>query len=142
MMPRSAFWAPITASRYLSLFDVDGDDDFFSSDLSDDDLHDRLGHAQNLGRKSGLRILVAFSKKDEYVPERVDKDALLKRLVKAMNSSDCDEDGNVDEPAVASGVMLENANHNLSNDERDKEMFVELFGKLLAESDCQTTRRL
>jgi hypothetical protein len=142
MMPRSAFWAPITASRYLSLFDVDGDDDFFSSDLSDDELIDRLGHVRDLGRESGLRALVAFSKRDEYVPESVDKVGLLKRLVKSMNGSDHDEDGNVDEPAVASGVMLENANHNLSNDERDKELFVELLGKLLAESACQTTIRL
>ena len=131
MMPRSALWAPITASRYLSLFDVNGDDDFFSSDLSDAELHDRLGHVGNFGRKTGLHVLVACSKKDEYVPSSVDPDVLMERLVMAMNSSNHDVDGT----AVAGGIMLENANHNLSNDEKDRESFVEAFGKLLTQSD-------
>ena len=28
MMPRDVFWAPITAKRFLSLQDMDGDDEF------------------------------------------------------------------------------------------------------------------
>lgn len=129
MMPRSAFWAPITASRYISLFDMNGEDDFFSSDLTDDELNDRLGHVGNLGRETGLRALVAFSNRDEYVPESVDKVELLQRLVIAMNG--CSE---MDEPALfARGLMLENSNHNLSNDESDKELFVDIIGQLLLE---------
>ncbi len=134
MMPRSAFWAPITASRYLSLFDVDGDDDFFSSDLTGEELHDRLGHVGGIGRVTGLHLLVAYSKRDEYVPENISKDILLRRLVSAMNGLDHDRDGKTDhydEGAVARGLMLENSNHNLSSDDGDKELFIEAFGKLL-----------
>lgn len=134
MMPRSAFWAPITASRYLSLFDVDGDDDFFSSDLTGKELHDRLGHVGEIGRMTGLHILVAYSKRDEYVPDNINKDVLLRRMVSAMNRLDYDRNGNTDyhdEGAIARGLMLENSNHNLSSDDGDKELFIEAFGKLL-----------
>ncbi len=133
MMPRSAFWAPITALRYLSLFDVNGDDDFFSSDLTDVELHDRLGHVGKLGRETGLRALVAFSKRDEYVPESVDTDSLLKRLVMAMNGSKSEE-GNGDKIAVAFGLVLENSNHNLSSDDRDKDLFVDATVRLLIDA--------
>ncbi len=134
MMPRSAFWAPVTASRYLSLFDVDGDDDFFSSDLTGEELHVRLGHVGEIGRETGLRVLVAYSKKDEYVPENVNKDVLLRRLVSAINGIDHGRDGNTyfdGKGSVARGLMLENSNHNLSTDDGDKEKFVEAFGELL-----------
>ncbi len=134
MMPRSAFWAPITASRYISLFDVDGDDDFFSSDLTGEELHIRLGHVGDIGRDTGLHLLVAYSKKDEYVPENVNKDVLLRRLVSAMNGIEHDRDGNAnfdDQGSVARGLMLENSNHNLSSDDGDKEKFVEALGELL-----------
>lgn len=134
MMPRSAFWAPITASRYLSLFDVDGDDDFFSSDLTGEDLHDRLGHVDEIGRETGLHLLVAYSKNDEYVPENINKDVLLRRLVSAMNGLDHDGDENAnvhDEGAVARGLMLEKSDHNLSSDDGDRDVFVEAFEKLL-----------
>ena len=122
MMPRSAFWAPITASRYLSLFSLNGDDDFFSSDLTDEELYDRLGHVGDVGKETGLHLLAAFSKKDEYVPPAVDRDVLLKRLVCAMNGN---------ESGVARGLMLETGNHNLSEGEGDKEMFVDAVGELL-----------
>ena len=68
MMPRSSFWAPITASRYVSLFDKDGDDDFFSSDLTDEQLRERLGHVSRQGGSSELDLLAVYSGKDEYVP--------------------------------------------------------------------------
>lgn len=134
MMPRSAFWAPITASRYLSLFGKDGDDDFFSSDLTDEQLQDRLGHVGSAGRETGLRLLAAFSKMDEYVPENVERDVLLKRLVSAMNGEQ-----STGQEAVARGLMLASGNHNLSKGEGDKEEFVDAIGKLmeLAISDVE-----
>ena len=133
MMPRSAFWAPITASRYLSLFDLNGEDDFFSSDLSDDELYDRLGHVGDVGRETGLHLLAAYSKKDEYVPDSVNKDVLLKRLVSAMNGSDGQKE-------VAVGIMLENANHNLSEGGSDKEEFVDAVGGLLKKTTVNKER--
>ena len=128
MMPRSVFWAPITASRYLSLFDVNGDDDFFSSDLTDEELVDRLGH---VGKCTGLQLMAAFSKKDEYVPESVDKDILLKRLVSAMNANIDGEEKMQGGRSVARGLMLENGNHNLSQGEGDAKDFVDAVGSLL-----------
>ena len=129
MMPRSVFWAPITASRYLSLFDVNGDDDFFSSDLTDEELVDRLGHVGKCTH--GLQLMAAFSKKDEYVPENVDKDILLKRLVSAMNANIDGEEKMQGGRSVARGLMLENGNHNLSQGEGDAKDFVDAVGSLL-----------
>ena len=132
MMPRSAFWAPITASRYLSLLDVDCEDDFFSSDLTDDQLCERLGH---VGRKKDLDLIAVYSGKDEYVPSFVDKEVLLRRMVKAMNNGVecCDVGGdNGSKEGNASGLMLENANHNLSESEGDGARFVAAVGKLLS----------
>lgn len=123
MMPRSSFWAPITASRYISLFDKDGDDDFFSSDLTDEQLRERLGHVSRQGGSSELDVLAVYSGKDEYVPSFVDKDKLLKRMVDAMN------DGG--RCTNAKGLMLPNANHNLSEGEGDARTFVDAVSELL-----------
>ena len=124
MMPRSSFWAPITASRYISLFDKDGDDDFFSSDLTDEQLRERLGHVSREGGSSSeLDVLAVYSGKDEYVPSFVDKNKLLKRMVDAMN------DGG--RCTNAKGLMLPNANHNLSKSEGDARTFVDAVSELL-----------
>jgi len=131
MMPRSAFWAPITAYRYLSLFDTNGDDDYFSSDLSDVELHQRLGHVGKLGRTTGMHVLVAFSKQDEYVPKNIDKDYLLQRLVNAMNDFVVGDD-------VVGGLMLEHSNHNLSNNENDQQTFVDMFEGMLYATNLET----
>ena len=125
MMPRNAFWAPITAYRFLSLQEKGGDDDFFSSDFTDEELAVRLKHVSQCGEFFGLRALVAFSKEDEFVPDHVDKDLLLERLCKAMNT-EC-TDGNL----VATALMLENSNHNLSNDEDEKGSFVNAVRDML-----------
>lgn len=96
LMPREANPdAPITASRYHSLCAYNGDDDMFSSDLSDDQLRMRLGHMSN------TPCQVLFSMADEYVPEYVDKKALVDRLCKAMGG--------------AENVEVEWGNHSLSN---------------------------
>ena len=57
-MPRAAHPVPITADRFLSLFAEGGADDFFSSDLSDQQLAERLGH---MGLQKDRRVLIAFS---------------------------------------------------------------------------------
>jgi len=138
MMPRSAFWAPITAARFLSLQDVGGDDDFFSSDFSDAQLGLRLRHMGQRGDQTGLKTLVAFSGEDEYVPASVDKQLLLERLCAAMTSQ-----GNPDAPVVVSEstnpdsvipLMIGTGNHNLSNDEGDKELFVDAVKDLLKDA--------
>ncbi|KAF4358894.1 hypothetical protein F8388_013698 [Cannabis sativa] len=96
LMPREADpTAPITAIRYHSLCSYMGDDDMFSSDLSDDQLRTRLGHMSN------TPCQVIFSMADEYVPDYVDKKALVERLCKAMGG--------------AEKVEVEYGNHSLSN---------------------------
>ncbi|XP_058077792.1 UPF0613 protein PB24D3.06c isoform X1 [Magnolia sinica] len=96
LMPREANPdAPITAYRYHSLCAYMGDDDMFSSDLSDDQLRLRLGHMSN------TPCQVIFSMADEYVPEYVDREALVERLCKAMGG--------------AEKVKIEHGNHSLSN---------------------------
>ena len=136
MMPRDSFWAPITASRYISLFDVNGEDDFFSSDFSDEELRSRLGHVGAVGKNSGLRLLSVFSGKDEYVPSWVDKDVLLQRHLWAMNNLDdnfdkwqkgCNNENNL----IAKGLVLMGANHNLSKGDGDIDQFVDAVGKLM-----------
>ena len=112
-----------TASRYISLFDINGDDDFFSSDLSDNELKDKLGHVGKLGKTTGLRLLAAYSNKDEYVPESIKKDDFLNRLVTALN--------NGGKSGAAEGLLLENANHNLSDGSDDKRLFVKTVGNFL-----------
>ncbi|RXH80358.1 hypothetical protein DVH24_041505 [Malus domestica] len=103
LMPSAADpGAPITAyrwkempCRYHSLCAYNGDDDMFSSDLTDDQLRLRLGHMAN------TPCQVIFSMADEYVPDYVDKKALVQRLCKAMGG--------------AEKVEIEHGNHSLSN---------------------------
>nr|CAB3456082.1 unnamed protein product [Digitaria exilis] len=96
LMPREANPdAPITAYRYHSLCSYMGDDDMFSSDLSEDQLRQRLGHM------STTQCQVIFSMGDEYVPEYVDKKALVERLCRALGG--------------AEKVEIEWGNHSLSN---------------------------
>ncbi|KAF5752307.1 hypothetical protein HS088_TW01G00215 [Tripterygium wilfordii] len=95
LMPREADLSPITAYRFHSLCAYMGDDDLFSSDLTDDQLRMRLGHMSN------TPCQVIFSMADEYVPEYVDKKALVERLCRAMGG--------------AEKVEIEHGNHSLSN---------------------------
>nr|XP_029122676.1 UPF0613 protein PB24D3.06c isoform X2 [Elaeis guineensis] len=96
LMPREANPdAPITAYRYHSLCAYMGDDDMFSSDLSEDQLRLRLGHM------SSTPCQVIFSMADENVPDYVDKKALVERLCQALGG--------------AEKVEIEWANHSLSN---------------------------
>lgn len=137
MMPRDSFWAPITAERFVSLHDKFGEDDFFSSDLTDEEMESRLGHIGQRGKDYGLRVLVAFSGKDEYVPDHVNKEVLLQRLCRAMNSETTspsnDKDAIKEETIrsqsqsveeVATGIMLETGNHSLSKGETDVDTFM------------------
>ncbi|XP_057744923.1 UPF0613 protein PB24D3.06c [Arachis stenosperma] len=96
LMPREADpCSPITAYRYHSLCAYNGDDDLFSSDLSEDQLRMRLGHM------SSTHCQVIFSMADEYVPDYVNKKELVERLCRAMGG--------------AEKVEIEYGNHSLSN---------------------------
>ncbi|XP_051127981.1 UPF0613 protein PB24D3.06c isoform X2 [Andrographis paniculata] len=95
-MPREANPdSPITAYRYHSLFGYNGDDDMFSSDFSESQLKQKLGHM------SKIPTLVMYSMADEFVPHYIGKDALVDRLCTAMGG--------------AEKIEIERGNHTLSN---------------------------
>jgi hypothetical protein len=108
---REAFWAPITATRFLDLQEKGGRDDFFSSDFTDEELKQRLGHMSN----HDMRVVVAFSGSDEFVPQSVDPRTLSERLCKAINNGKSD--------GVSTEFFLPTGNHNLAKGEGDKEKF-------------------
>lgn len=120
MMPRLAHWAPITVQRYLDLHEKGGADDFFSSDWTDDELVDRLGHMSKDPRR---QVIVAFSGSDEYVPKHVDRKRLSERLCQAMNGGKSS--------GVAQEFFLPTANHNLSEAKGDKELFAKKVAECL-----------
>lgn len=95
--------APCTARRWLSLASPnhDGDDDYFSSDLSDEQLLKTFGMIPR-----GSPLCVLLSENDEYVPKSVDKKGLIERWVGIVRRGE----GVVDE--VHSGVVS-GASHNL-----------------------------
>jgi pimeloyl-ACP methyl ester carboxylesterase len=71
------FPAPVSANRWLSLTSPnhDGEDDYFSSDLSDEQLHATFGKVG----KADLPFLILYGNEDEYVPPTVNKSQLLER---------------------------------------------------------------
>lgn len=103
MFPRT----PISARRWLSLTspgpEHDGEDDYFSSDFSDERLEGTFG---KIGA-TGVWICFAFSGADEYVPEFINKERLVAKWERIIREGG----GVVDE---ASGVV-EGATHNVAN---------------------------
>eukprot|EP00899_Mesostigma_viride_P019305 jgi/Mesvir1/27376/Mv07184-RA.2 len=96
LLPRTSPTAvPVTAYRYHSLVARLGDDDLFSSDFSDAELKERVGHM------AAVPTLILFSMEDEYVPSFVDKAKLVGRLQAAMGG--------------ASSAFLAGANHAISD---------------------------
>lgn len=73
------FDTPITAYRWCSLMVPGGDDDYFSSDLSDKTLNETFG-------KITKPFLVLENENDEFVPKSIDKLALIARWKSASNS--------------------------------------------------------
>ena len=90
LMPRDApgvFATPITAERYASLSGRMGEDDMFSSDLTDAELEAKLKGVAELG----VPVMLAVSAGDQHVPARVKNDygALEARLFRAAGGERC-----------------------------------------------------
>ena len=144
MMPRAAFWAPITAQRYYDLMvPRHGLDDYFSSDYTNDELQERLSH---LSSSTSLlrRVVVAYSGQDEYVPSHVDKPVLLQRLCNAMNHrvplDDVDDDiHRRHHGEIAQPLYLPEGNHNLSSHDETTTTFLQQIYHLLTELTTTTT---
>ncbi|KAF7590345.1 hypothetical protein BBP40_002948 [Aspergillus hancockii] len=108
---------PMSARRFLSLLSPDsphapGEDDMFSSDLSDEQLGETFGKVQQ-GGLLRHKLMVLFSGKDQSVPEWVDKEALMARWRKAA-----DHDGKLQVWDQEHSAVIPNASHALSNDDQ------------------------
>ena len=123
ILPRKAFWnIPITAQRFQSLCERGGPDDMFSSDFSDEQLEDLLGHMR------AIPCLAIFSMKDQYVPESIDMEKLTTRLYTAMSGSSSrsrslklrESDHSVTSDSERA-IMFSSINHFLSEIERASE---------------------
>ncbi|QLQ81447.1 hypothetical protein HG537_0F02080 [Torulaspora globosa] len=75
MFAKAMFDTPVTAYRWCSLMLPGGDDDYFSSDLTDDTLQRTFGKIEK-------PFLVLENDNDEFVPKTIDKSALLERWKK------------------------------------------------------------
>jgi pimeloyl-ACP methyl ester carboxylesterase len=97
-----------TAYRFLSLLspDMDGDDDYFSSDLPDAKLR------RTFGAFKDTRLLILYSGADEHVPAFINKKALVEKWSKFVKEGG----GIVDEE---NGGIVENAHHNLNEDNEE-----------------------
>lgn len=100
---------PVSARRWLSLASPDGkgEDDYFSSDLGMDRLKASFG---SIAPQTPLLILYGAS--DEYVPDHVDRQALVKKWIGVVKEAG----GKVD---PVSEKLLSGASHNLNNDPED-----------------------
>ncbi|OJJ42469.1 hypothetical protein ASPZODRAFT_20439 [Penicilliopsis zonata CBS 506.65] len=87
---------PMTAYRFLSLASPnhDGDDDLFSSDLTDAQLARTFGAIP-----AATPLCILYSGSDQFVPDTVDKEALVQRWIAASRAGT----GAVDE--AFSGVV-------------------------------------
>ena len=108
--------APISARRWLGLASPgkDGDDDYFSSDLSDEQLRRTFGRLPRSNEKNDMScpILILYSGQDEHVPEFVDKEALVRRWMSIMreNGVVVDEEN---------GGVLPGAHHSFKQDSEE-----------------------
>jgi hypothetical protein len=127
---RNGFLAPtpISAHRWLSLAspDHDGEDDYFSSDLSDDQLLQTFGA---LPAESPLCILLSGS--DEYVPKTIDQRMSLEKWIEIVQRGN----GKVDEQHSA---VIEGATHDLGN--TSEEVTNELVRRVLGFLDTLPVR--
>ncbi|KAK6534500.1 hypothetical protein TWF281_005819 [Arthrobotrys megalospora] len=78
---QGVFEAPCTADRWYSLTspNFDGEDDFFSSDIPEENIDGTFGGVT----PAGTPLLVVYSGEDEFVPPWVDKEALVGRWVRS-----------------------------------------------------------
>ena len=112
---------PCTARRWLSLASPnhDGDDDYFSSDLTDEQLLKTFGRLPER-----TKLCVLMSENDEYVPKSIDKMGLIKRWTSIVKRGE----GRIDE--VNSGVV-KGASHNLGKDGDGEEIVKDLVRRVL-----------
>lgn len=101
------FPAPVCARRWLSLLSPDhgSDEDMFSSDLQTELWESRFGAVPH-----DTQLCILYSEMDQYVPDFVDREALVQRWIGIAT-----EHGVVVD--TKNSGLLEGANHNVSNNQ-------------------------
>jgi pimeloyl-ACP methyl ester carboxylesterase len=95
---------PLSAYRAYSLLAKGGDDDYFSSDLSDDHFKTTFGRIPKT-----TPVCFLLGAEDPYVPKSVDRAALIQRWTRIIRSGG----GIVDDE---DGGVIPGAHHNLDGD--------------------------
>ncbi|QDS76052.1 hypothetical protein FKW77_005536 [Venturia effusa] len=95
----------ITAYRWHSLLSPGGDDDYFSSDLSDERLQATFGAI-----KKESPLLILYSGADEYAPPSIDLKALTEKWMGFVTRG-----GGLTD--AGNGGVVSKASHNLENDD-------------------------
>jgi pimeloyl-ACP methyl ester carboxylesterase len=94
----------MSAYRTYSLLAEGGDDDYFSSDLTDEHFKKTFGQIPD-----STPVCFLLGEEDPYVPEAIDRAALLQRWTKIIREGG----GNVDD---TNGGVVPGASHNLNGD--------------------------
>ncbi|KAK9708908.1 hypothetical protein K7432_009348 [Basidiobolus ranarum] len=104
---------PTSAYRFHSLASYGGDDDMFSSDLSETDL-------KRVFAAVPVPISIVLSGKDEYMNDKIDKAALLKKIQAVC-------------PKLSMTTIIPDADHAISQPQAQEELmkFITEFTKLL-----------
>ncbi|KAK0661257.1 hypothetical protein QBC41DRAFT_330406 [Cercophora samala] len=117
-MPEGWRGSPVTAGRWLSLATKGGDDDFFSSDFTDEELEGIWGGLET-------PVLILPSERDEWVPFKpAEVQGMIQRWAKFCK------------PGIVSEFsgLIPGANHRVDNTEENPEgerWLVERVGKFL-----------
>lgn len=109
--------AQMSAYRTYSLLAKGGDDDYFSSDLSDEHFSGTFGR---IPRET--RMCFLLGSEDPYVPKSVDRKALLERWTRIVREGG----GEVDD---GNGGVVQGAHHNLNGD--SEEVVRDLVGRVV-----------
>ncbi|KAK5656974.1 hypothetical protein OQA88_3497 [Cercophora sp. LCS_1] len=109
----------LSARRFLSLISPESpenpsEDDLFSSDLSDERLAETFGKIKSQGLLKH-RLMVLMSGADQSIPDWVDKENLLARFRKAVESGGDTETWDTERSGI-----IPHASHALSNDDQAK----------------------
>ncbi len=83
LMPKESWDSkdiPITCNRWLSLNEKMNFEDMFSSDLTFEEMSQKIGHLK------GYKSLIVFCGGDEYVPSKIDKKKLLTKICKCCGA--------------------------------------------------------
>lgn len=119
---------PVSAYRWLSLLSPhkDGDDDYFSSDLSDEKLERTFG-----AFPAHTPLLILCSAEDEHVPAHIHVEFMVKRWSEYVSKS-------VGVLSASSGV-IKGAHHNLEQD--DESVMQDLTARVVAFTQEVTSER-